>query len=356
MIVFLLLLILLCAFGFKYKKDQKENNYLDKRTTSCVLGLFAIIIFFGHFCRHFDYSPWYDKIAVTFVDTFLSQLIVVPFLFYSGYGIMTQYKQKGDIYLKNFPLQRILKIYLIYLICLLVEFLFNGICTGSFNFNPLSLTMWNTRWFIFVITAEYILVWLSFIIFRKHKQVVGLSILLLSIILGIILCLAGKSSAWYSTIIAFPFGVIYSLYLDKINDFLSKKKRNPFIVLTVSVCLFAISWILVYKFNLARDGFTSFAYYLEVVPFMVIILMITYLFNFGNKALLVISNYTVWSYLLQDISFLLFETKLNVSGLNKCFYLIVCIIFTSVLCFILKYAFDFAYKKTIGKLKFKENN
>lgn len=48
-----------------------------------------------------------DKAASMFVSYF-KQLVVVPFLFYSGYGVMNSIKNKGTAYVNSIPRNRVL--------------------------------------------------------------------------------------------------------------------------------------------------------------------------------------------------------------------------------------------------------
>lgn len=110
MIIIFGALILLVFIGIKFRKLDNVDSYLDKDHTTSIIGVFAIIIFFKHF---FPYVP---ETAFGVLDTpalwigrGLGQLVVVPFLFFSGYGIFEQYKKKGVNYVKSLPKNRILK-------------------------------------------------------------------------------------------------------------------------------------------------------------------------------------------------------------------------------------------------------
>ena len=83
---------------------------------------------------------------------------------------------------------------------------------------------------------------------------------------------------------------------------------------------------------------------------MTAILMFTHLFEFGNGALRTLRAYTIWNYLLQDISFYLFSSSANVASANKYLCFICCAAFTAALCFVAKHAFDAAYEQRLSKL------
>ena len=64
---------------------------LDKEQTTCINGMFVVLVFLSHFGQY-EMMPWNKPILA------IGQLMVAPFLFFSGYGIMEQIKKKGDEY------------------------------------------------------------------------------------------------------------------------------------------------------------------------------------------------------------------------------------------------------------------
>ncbi len=359
MICFIVLALAMCLFGLRFRREQQTNcvpGYLDKRTTSSVCGIFVCLIFIYHFLRHIDYSPWYDYAAVVFLISLLNQLLVAPFLFYSGYGISEQFKQKKSVYWRNFPLQRFGKVYLIYLFCLIVEFVINGLMNGFSNvtFDFLWLFVWNSHWFIFVILIEYAISWLGVLIVKNRRFWLSLCVLLFSLTLAFVLYYVSDGPRYYNTIVAFPFGVIYSLYINEINGFLRRRKSTPWIALGVALVVWGGLFLVDYKVHSLNDGFFFLVYYVEVIAFIVTILMFTYLFQFGNKALVTLHGYTIWSYLLQNISFALFSSVADIAAVNKYLYFLCCLVFTAALCFVLRFLFDLAWRHTLGKARFRE--
>ena len=98
----------------------------------------------------------------------------------------------------------------------------------------------------------------------------------------------------------------------------------------------------------------AYAYYLffsMVIAFMTAILMFTYLFEFGNRVLRTLHAYTIWSYMLQNISFYLFSSSASVASLSKYLYFVCCAAFTAALCFVAKHAFDAACGRTLGRVR-----
>ena len=59
----------------------------------------------------YAYSGWSDALFLKAVWLF-GQLIVVMFLFFSGYGVMTAVRNKGEAYVRAMPRHRILSVLL----------------------------------------------------------------------------------------------------------------------------------------------------------------------------------------------------------------------------------------------------
>ena len=92
--IFLLLLIIL--------KDAKlcvrgNTTYLSKEQTNAIKGIFILLVIFRHFKQYVGNLSILDKTLVLW-DDYLDQLIVVMFLFYSGYGVFLSIKNKGKDY------------------------------------------------------------------------------------------------------------------------------------------------------------------------------------------------------------------------------------------------------------------
>ena len=93
--VFLIVALILCCL-WKVKISKGFNfEYLSQDVSNSIKGIFAIIILFSHIRGYITLSP--NNIFDTSFNTIISyigQLMVAIFLFYSGYGIMESIKKK----------------------------------------------------------------------------------------------------------------------------------------------------------------------------------------------------------------------------------------------------------------------
>lgn len=104
---------------------------LDKEQTTCINGIFVVFVFLSHFGQY-EVMPWNGILLA------IGQLMVAPFLFYSGYGIMEQIKRRGNKYIDSMPRKRILKFY-VHFCMALSKNTFND-TTGRYAF-----LSWNTK-------------------------------------------------------------------------------------------------------------------------------------------------------------------------------------------------------------------
>ena len=70
-----------------------HRDYCSVEKSTALKGVFVMLVFFQHF-RTYITPEETDFVAVG-VSEFLGQLIVVPFLFYSGFGVMESIRAKG---------------------------------------------------------------------------------------------------------------------------------------------------------------------------------------------------------------------------------------------------------------------
>lgn len=229
------------------------------------------------------------------------------FLFYSGYGILESYKNKPT-YKDTFFKKRFLKTLLHFDIAVLLFVVLAIVLDKEYTFGQyaLSFTGWesigNSNWFVFDILAIYLFSNLCFILFpvSKEKQIVWTMYVLASALL-IVLYVTKHSSYWYDTILAFPTGMLYSLYRNKIEIAL-KEKRNYYFSLTILIIVFCI---LYFKFRLLAPLFNG-------ILFPLIIVWFTAKVKLDNKILRWLGLQCFAVYILQRIPMIIYtELGLN---------------------------------------------
>ena len=149
-------------------KDVLLSSYISISQTQTIKGFFVITVFFSHFCSYVSLDIWYD--SVVRVCRYLGQLMVVPFLFYSGYGIFESVKKKKENYIKQFPKKRILKVLLHFDLAVLLFLVLDALINQPVSLYKftLSLVAWeaigNSAWFIFAILCAYLFAYVGLIL------------------------------------------------------------------------------------------------------------------------------------------------------------------------------------------------
>ncbi len=333
MIWFLVALLALMIFKIRYNK-KGFDDFLGKDQTTCIKGAFVLIIFFSYFNSYTS-----NALQTGFLNNYylyffryISQLMVVPFLFYSGFSICYSVANKKD-YIKKFPKNRILKVLLQYDLAVLLYLIMNLIMNNVYSLKTilLAFTGWksigNSNWFVFSLLCLYII---SYIVFKLMKSKINWQSVLaitISTILLIFLLKLKKESWWYDILLSYPFGMFVYLYKDKIVSIL---KKNYILPLLFSILLFVIGHIYSTKLVL---------YELLACLFAFIILIITYKFKIQNIILLFIGNLSFEIYILQRIPDIILSKYIPNNPILFC-----------VICLILTIAVSFVFNKMFKKI------
>ena len=326
MFIFLIVLSWICIYGMKFSKpDGFNENYLSRNDTTAVKGIFVFLVFMSHFIQYYDMNTVFDN-PYKLVRKFLGQLVVVMFLFYSGYGIFESIKKKGTDYVKGLPVNRCLKV-LFHLDLAVIIFLVLDLIIGKkvtltkFLF---SLVGWanigNSNWFIFTIIILYLLVFISFMLF-KSKPVFAIAFT--TLLTGAYMFIMSKyvDAYWYNTALCFPLGMWYSLYKEKIGKFFMRNN----IIYILSVAFFAVLLAVSYK---TKRNFAMYELY--TISFTLLVVLVTMKISFGNKVLLWLGNHVFSVYILQRIPMTVFQ-KIDIVSSNRYIYFTLCFVITVIL-------------------------
>lgn len=95
MLIFVLILLAAIFVDIKSAgKNEFFDDYCAPKQTSSINGIFVVLVFFSHASQALKLGGALDTPYVT-LRGFLGQLVVVTFLFYSGYGMTESIKKKG---------------------------------------------------------------------------------------------------------------------------------------------------------------------------------------------------------------------------------------------------------------------
>ncbi len=341
-LIILLLLIMITARPKKY-----NENYLDKKNTDAIKGIFLVFVFISHFILYKIplQNNWVDSVGVKFI-TKLEQLMVTMFLFYSGYGVMESIKRKGDDYIKTFPKKRILTTLINFDIAVLIYMFASRYFVTHTVFSieslkkiVLALIGWdgfqNSNWYIFSILVLYTITYLSAKAFKnKHERVISIFI---GTFLFTLLMSRFKPVYWYNTAFCFVFGTVFSTYKEEIEKWLLGKELILIIYMTM---LFLVLYKL--KNNI-------YLYYIYTIVFTLIIVLLTRKIYLSNIALSWMGRNLFPLYIFQRLPMMLLKDNSFMKE-NTYVLFITCLILTLIITLI--YNFVMFLKNKI-KEKFK---
>lgn len=205
------------------------------------------------------------------------------FFFYSGFGVSESIKSKGNDYVRTMPKKRILNTLLNFDIAVCVFgflALFLGHDISVFHL-VMSFLGWeslgNSSWYIFVILVCYVLSYIFFATSADSLRIGGGILIMLFLIAMFTIYFVKEQQFWYSTMMCFPAGIIFSKYKDGIERIVLGKY---WVILFASLG----SFLLLNTFVLFT-GYRGCFFNLNAVSFAFLIVIITMRFKIKNKAL-----------------------------------------------------------------------
>lgn len=292
----------LLFIGLKMGIKEPVDDYISKDGTLAVKGFFVLIIIFFHAGGYIPYDAGtIADYAMCKAMAGLGQLIVVAFLFYSGYGIMLSVMSKKD-YIKHLPSRRFLPLLIKFDVAVALFLICDLITDNIYSHKTvlLSLIAWesvgNSNWYIFATFVTYLICFVSFGIFGKNYKAGAVAVTLLTVVYIVVTAYIGKPERWYDTVIVFPLGVWFALLKPTFDKITSSKKG--YIALSASfLTAFAVTWYL------AKT--VGFFLHLRSLFFALLLVTVTRRFSPRNKILSFFGRHVFSFFILQRIPMLL---------------------------------------------------
>jgi len=323
---FLLAVAAVSLIGVRFVRFNDEC--LSRSSTLAVNGVFVLLVMLSHGVGYIETGA-FDEVYLA-VRAFLGQLVVAPFLFYSGYGIHRQLRSRGESYGKTFFTHRFLRVLFHFDLAVALFLLVQTLLGERFPLRQIALSFiaWekigNSNWYIFATLCMYLAVTLSFFLFRQNDLARLLSVTALAVCYVVGLYLFGNrpSDCWYNTVLCFPAGMWFSFFGEKIMPFLKKR-----LWLSLSL-LFVLAGVTV----LLEKTRNPWLLNLRAVAFALFLVLLTAHVKIGNRAVCFAGSLTFWIYILQRIPYLVF-LKIGLNEINSYLYIFVCLAVTLPLAF-----------------------
>lgn len=307
MIYFFVLLIIIYLINVKLNFKGLNKDYMSKYNTTILNGVFVMIVFFSHFL---SYNPNLDSFSVPlkFITSKIGQLMVTPFLFYSGFGIYESIKKNKVKYIDSFFKKRFVITLLNFMIAVMLFLILGLILSKNYPIKTIVLSfiglesLGNSNWYMFTIFNLYLFVLFSFKLFQGENKNNLIIITILSLVYIYFINIF-KDSFWVDTVLCFVFGMWYSFFKDKIDKFVMKNFKSYIGTLIITFLIFIIFY---------HEKTNIYIHNLLSLTFIFIINLISMKVTSNSKILLFLGNHVFWIYILQRIPMIIFEGKLNI--------------------------------------------
>lgn len=306
MIIAYIILFALLLWGLKFHINGINEAYMSKDCTNVVKGLFIGLIFMSHlqdYVRNsgYAYNALGDHLMLS-IQSHMGQLVVVMFLFYSGYGIMESYKHKGAGYVKTMPRKRLLGTLLNFDVAVLFFIVLNLILCRELTPSQclLSLTAWdsvgNSNWYIFVILLCYLFAYICLRIDCAGRRSLAIIVFISLSLISYIILAKTRGTWWYDTFFSFSAGMTFSLYKAKIEKIIDRKY---WLVLLAVAILFILAYVFPKGLHGLRHNAVS-------ICFAMLIVILTRKVELRSRPLMWMGKNLFPLYIYQRISMMLF--------------------------------------------------
>ncbi len=305
MILIYVSILLFSLWGLRLRRPSDPSAALSVEQSTMIKGVFVLLVFASHVSQYLDLPGGLMTKSFQLICNNLGQLIVVPFLFFSGYGVRCSIVRKGDEYIRSLPKKRILRTYLHVALILLFFLTVQLIFGRQYSFKRIVFSFLlldsfgNSNWYLFAILFLYIATWLSFRLVHSPKWAC-LLVFVFSIAYFIVISI-WKESWWYDTVFVYGFGLVFP---DLKDSFTKLTARNPgrlavFAILIVAVLLLTMLHL--------HGLFNGLMENVRAVCFILLILVLLSWFEFGNPVFHWLGAHVFLCYFLQRLPMIVLD-------------------------------------------------
>lgn len=320
MLVLAILAILGVANKSKVSVNTDDNiSWINREQTQTVLGVFVLLILISHTSVNINTSSYYQAFRAG-----IGQFVVVPFFFFSGFGIMHSIKTKEG-YIKRFIHNRAVPLWLNFSIITVIYVVVNILCHNKYTLTEylLSFTGYfdigNGGWFIFATFELYIILVIVWKICKNNLfSVIGFTALVFLIIL--IEYSLKLPTYYFNTLLFFPLGMIFNLVLPRITHLL----KRPAVIIVGIVFFAAFILLIKYKSSIIVYPIWCFCG-------LVVVLAYINLFKFNNPLYLWIGKNAFPFFMLQHLPMIIIN---KIEYVNPIIYVFVVIVSTMFLTYV----------------------
>lgn len=329
----ILLGVVLSSVRFLKTENNGIRNYMSKNNTENIKGICIWLVFLRHIGSYMVDLPTLNASDEYFFlfDEYVRQLLVVPFLFYSGYGVTIAILKKGEQYSNAIPTKRFVPTLINFDIAVVIFLCMNFVLDNKLDLTQivLAFTGWesigNSNWYIFCILICYLFSWVSVKIFGiSNKMILGVWV-------GIIVYTATmyffKGHWWYDTIYAYGFGVLYAYYKENLEPVI---RVHYYKLLVFSLIAFVVFYNMQNYFSIPAN--------IVAVILCILLILITFKIKLNSTILLWSGQHLFPLYIYQRLPMVIFSSILGGAFIieHRYLYVFICLVCTVVIAFAYK--------------------
>lgn len=272
----------LALVGIKREKVKTEGDYLRK--LNYLRGIFAVEIVIGHVVR-------YENTILYPLGKFM--IISVAFFFFvSAMGLLNSFYSKNG-YLRHFVFRKGMYLFVIAVLSFVYKLLwYIGTGNKGVSENIFFMFLKETNWYIWELLFFYILFYFTFRYIKKFQIIFILGV---TIIMITVAFYAGMMQGYYSSALAFPAGLVFYRYFDRVMKFLKG--------LSGRVCVIAMILMGISGLFFGEESLIGMVYLRNIMCLASMCVLIYFLENItvDNKVLRCLGKYSLEIYLYQFI-------------------------------------------------------
>ena len=329
---------------------------LSFKNTECLKGIFAVFILAHHL---YQSSGVLRGTLIGYGLQALGYLSVAVFFFLSGYGLAYKSMEadgtNSNDYIRSFPKRRLLPYYMIYVLTSCVYAGLNVVEHGEINLRTamrifgIGNSIIMNGWYL----QALFLLYLVFYLVYRIPVTYDVELLTVStVLICISLCLLGKESLWYESMLAFPLG----FWLFRCRERITEKLRKGWFCYWLLLGIFML-FLMIF----GNTGYVTLPDVIRIplkmlsaLCFVAFIILTVMKVRIESKATRLLSHYYFEIYTMQGIALTLFQSVWRID--EPCIYIICSVLVTALLAMIIHPVYQVISKAIKGGARCKEKS
>ncbi|MDE6625802.1 MAG: acyltransferase [Lachnospiraceae bacterium] len=308
-------------------KGLFREEFWTRDDSKAIQSVATMFIILHHLTQSITDYGAVDKGPIT-IFALVGILFTAVFFFFSGYGLVISLHTKPD-YLDGFIKKRIMSILIPFMLTNIIYTFTIGVDSERIGdaldvfTSILGITLINTNaWFIVEILILYLAFYLSFKHIKKENTSFGVMAIVVVFMVIASLLLGHDNTRvnghwfqgewWYNTTVMFFIGMLVARYKNQVASFLKKNYKWLFPVSLIAfliLLMLSIAVVELVGYYQEWEGHAGYAQkavsLMSQLPvciiFILILLLISMKFRFGNGVLLFLEKISLELYLVHDI-------------------------------------------------------